>query len=358
MALRRPLAENAGTDWHSPCKLLGLRARVAQSCATRWGSSAEKGHMNGREHTGDQGWKRSIATWMVVVAAIACGEAEQLPAVETPAPGGASAGAAGSEDAAASGDTGGGTTVPSEQGACPSVRFVGVQVLQTPPSAGSAMPFPRAFEGEVVAQGVGLPAEAPALPYDATSNDEVGWLRVAETMREDAGAPDGGASADSAARVSWTVVGPRGIGEIPAPAGERARVAVENVFRGAYAPSHYSVVMTLGERLALFHQNTYIEPLGERDGLTLTLGAVACEYVQSDGCIRNVHHDLGVTVPGGASGTLSPGERATVGDYDVFHGYTNTIVRLRPVISATGQCSDQFDGPSQVTAILRPSPGR
>jgi len=122
------------------------------------------------------------------------------------------------------------------------------------------------------------------------------------------------------------------------------------------APAHYSVLMTLGGRLALFHQDTEVDMSGEHDGLVLTPGAIACEYVSAyDGCIRNVHHMLDVTVPGGASGHVAPGETLTVGDYDVHHGQTRTIVALRPVISATGQCSDQFDGPSQVTAILRPN---
>lgn len=224
---------------------------------------------------------------------------------------------------------------------CSSTPFTWVSVLKTQRG--------EDFEGVVAAQGIGLPSESTALPIGAASTEDVGWLRL-----EQAEAAGEGVAVDAGSVSTWTIVGPRGIGEIPAPLGERARVTEERVI-GTFNPSHHSVVVTIGERIVLFHQNTFIDPYGERDGFVLTLGAAVCEdSADSTGCTTRVSHELNVTVPGGASGILAPGEAQAVGDYRVLHGDSDTLIRLREVNSATGQCSDRFDGPNQLTAFLLP----
>lgn len=240
--------------------------------------------------------------------------------------------------------------VPPEAPECTSEPPSLVQV--TVLGMGVSSESTRVLDGHVMGQGVGLPESISELPRGAEGPEQVGWLQLEGATRADAGAGD---------VPRWTIVGPRAIGEIAAPAGTPTHVSVELPSGPFYLAQHFEIVVTLGERLALFQQVTERDDkLGSREGFSLERGAPVCQQafkLTRDGapCYYNYYHALEVTVPGGAAATLALGEARTVGDYQLLHGTTGSL--SEPATSfnqGAGECNDNEPSPSQFTAILLP----
>jgi hypothetical protein len=211
----------------------------------------------------------------------------------------------------------------------------------------------------VVARGFGMPAELPSMA-GAGNPDEVGWLRLAAPSADagahggDAGAPalrdagDAGESDESIGEPpTRVVVGPRALGELPVAIGEEVDLSV--LYRmQTYMPGRYEVVLEQADRVLLFHQT---DGTSSSAGFTLAVGDTLCGTRFND-CADIYRSDLHVTVPGGATATLMPGQSQTVGEYRVFHGTTNTVALL-----PTAGCADVYDGTvySELTAVLLPS---
>ncbi len=60
-----------------------------------------------------------------------------------------------------------------------------------------------------------------------------------------------------------------------------------------------------------------------------------------------------LTVPGGATATLAPGQAQTVGDYRVLHGTTTTVERFPPRNAGDTGCADLNAGSVELTAVLQ-----
>jgi hypothetical protein len=232
-----------------------------------------------------------------------------------------------------------------------------------------------AFDGHVVARGVGVPEGMTELPEGANGAEDVGWLLLEETSSLDAGVQvqdassiDAGSQRDAASADAgagavvgrrWTLVGPREIGEMPVPAGEPLHVAMNEPPTGVYHPMHYEIVATLGERVVMFQQRTQwgYNP-NSHQGFLLERGAVVCHRVNkqiSEGvpCHYDYYHGLDVTVPGGAVASLGLGERRKVGGYHLLHGETTSL--SPPAVDyrqAYGECNDILSAPDAFTAIL------
>jgi hypothetical protein len=306
-----------------------------------------------------------------MLGALACGgeTPEQAPAPRLPD----------------SGDSGQGRVVmPAEGPECTSgygSPFMQVALLGV--SGGNV-----AFDGHVVARGVGLAEGMTEWPWGANGAEDVGWLLLEETSSLDAGVQveiaasldagsqhqdassiDAGSQREAAASADagagavvgrrWTLVGPREIGEMPVPAGEPLHVAMNEPQAGVYNPRHYEIVATLGERVVMFQQRTQwgYNP-NSHDGFLLERGAIVCHRTNkqlSEGvpCHYDYYHVLDVTVPGGAVASLGLGERRTVGGYHLLHGTTTSLsppaVDYRQVY---GECNDILPAANEFTAIL------
>jgi hypothetical protein len=229
--------------------------------------------------------------------------------------------------------------------------FIGVLVLGSLPASDPATPGTHELEGTIVGRAHGLPEAMSQLPADVASADAIGWVRI-----EPIASPDAGTPGDAGTRAGWTIVGPREIGDMAAPLGERVQISVEDV-RASLHRGHFRVIARVGERVVLFNQESSVDAFGAHDGFQLTRGAKVCHEESPDGCIYSYRHELDVTVPGGASASLAPGESRTLGDYRVLHGDTSSILwRIESPNQGGGECNDIYERPSQVTAVFTPRP--
>jgi hypothetical protein len=238
--------------------------------------------------------------------------------------------------------------------------FVTMMVLGSLPDADRATPGVHELEGHIVERGHGLPAALSELPGSVASADALGWVRLEPVAAPDAGAPvaapDAGAPVDAGTSGGWTIVGPRDVGDMAVPLGATVQVTVEDV-RRTLAPGRFTVVARLGERVVLFHQESSRDAFGTFEGFRLTRGAIVCSGEERAGCIYTHQHELEVTVPGGASASLAPGESRVLGDYHVLHGETMSLLwRIEEPNQGGGECNDIFERPNQVTAVYVPSP--
>jgi hypothetical protein len=244
-----------------------------------------------------------------------------------------------------------------------SVPFVSVEVAPWYDLALNGTPMNL----RVVARGFGFPAELTGFS-GAGSPEEMGWLRLAPSSG-DAGLPGGDAGASASrdagdagdagesteselsdppgAPLTRVIVGPRAIGELPVAVGDEVALSIEDRV-ATYMPGRHEIILKQGDRVLLVHQ---ADGGGGSVGFTLAVGDTLCGTPFND-CADFYRHDLEVTVPGGATATLAPGQSQTLGAYRVFHGSTESVTQL-----PGGGCADVYDGwiSSQFTAVLLPS---
>jgi hypothetical protein len=250
------------------------------------------------------------------------------------------------------GGTGGAENAP----ACATdyVPFMRIEVIGVERAKG-----PRSVR--VVELGVGLPPGVPEHLRGAFTDDQLGWLRVAELGCDegDAGAVNAGETGarDAGAReecAQWVILGPRPLGELPVSIGDELLLTFE-----AFGLIDYfsRVVLQQDEDVLLFHQDTnYSDLFGTFSGITLERGDVLCvaPYTSSEPaqhCADIYEHELLVTLPGGASATLARGAEQTVGGFRVLHGSTTRVNRFLPITSNDTACSDLASESSQVTVV-------
>jgi hypothetical protein len=279
-----------------------------------------------------------LMPWLVVgwaCAALACGEE-----------GSGDTGVGGQRNPSddAQGGTGG-ERPPASAPACttPNAAFLWVEVRGGP----SLGPSQRV---RFIERGFGSPPGFTELPSGASSPDQLGWLQVADVQgAADAGLDDAGPSAGP----TRLIVGPRELGELPVSIDEVLVLSVElasNVFYG-----HHRIVLQGEDRVLLFHQVTSLERFGTFSGFTLEGGDALCAApfpTAERRCADVYRNQLKLTVPGGATATLAPGQAQTVGDYRVLHGTTTTIERLPPGNAGDTGCSDVNSGNVELTAVL------
>jgi len=244
-------------------------------------------------------------------------------------------------------DAGGQTTEPVAQCGDEAVPFMPVFVQAT---EGLTTEWSSRAPAHVrfVERGVGLPpggTHGQFLQY----GDQVGWLRLGEPVG-DAGAGDAGAGdAAAAVRAPAFIVGPRALVDLPVADGEELVLSVQ------YAPSAplylgaYQVVLEQGDRVVLFHEDGFLGSPAPEGGFRHTAGTAVCQRASS--CLDSYRSELQVTVPGGATASLAPGQTETIGGYQVSHGKTESVIRHQP-----NTCVDVlYDSTySEMTAVLMP----
>jgi hypothetical protein len=318
-----------------------------------------------REETSVRGrWRRrSVAGWGLgcVLFAIACGEAIE-PSSLVGAAGSLAGGVGGAPGGAGTGQ-GGRVWPPATAPAC--------TMESDAPFIGLVVSGPRSEEPQrlrVLERGIGLPA-GMALPLGATSANQLGWLRlreVAASLRVDAGANDAGprdaGSNDAPERI---LLGPGELAELPLAVGDELTLAEEHYSTGptALGEEHQRIVLQRDDRVLLYHQ--FGLGLGTYSGMTLSRGGAICATrypspVNSDDdyrCAYIYHHELELTVPGGATATLMSGQAQTIGDYRATHGST-TVQDFSPRLPGEQACADLYysDRATEITVVLRPSP--
>ena len=272
----------------------------------------------------------------VVLIALGCGSATEPTAL----PGTGGTGTGGTD----TGGTGtGGELPPASAPACTDalVPFVSVYLPGGPvrDRVGAAP-----HRARVLARGFGAPDEL------AEASAEGGWLRLVELGN---GAADGGTESGD----PWVLVGPRELGELPVDDGSEVDLTVEST--GNVILRHWRVVLEQDDQVLLFHQDSNVDPfmLGTFWGFTLAHGAALCATPipsQDSRCADAYRHALDISVPGGPSATLAPGEAQTVGSYRVLHGRSDSVEIVRPTTPADPCAADLVDGPTQVTALRLP----
>ncbi len=127
-------------------------------------------------------------------------------------------------------------------------------------------------------------------------------------------------------------------------------------FSGSVFYTHYRIVLREEDRILLFHEDTSLERFGTFSGFTLAGGDALCAMPFPNAeyrCADIYRNQLELTVPGGATATLAPGQAQTVGDYRVLHGATTTIERFPPRNAGETGCADVNAGDVELTAVLR-----
>jgi hypothetical protein len=270
-------------------------------------------------------------------------------------------------DAGSSGlDAGGGSRDSGTAPECGSnpVPFVPVLVQA---SAGFTTEWsgPTPARVRLVERGAGLPPGGTHLDFSAY-RDQVGWLRLGAPDGErmgavgDAGAIVGDAGAlagdagvavgdagDTGVDVPTFIVGPRALVDLPVAIGSELVLSMQHATPLPLYPGADRVVLEQGDRVLLFHEDGFITSPEVTAGFSRTTGATVCET--SWGCADSYGKALRVTVPGGATATLAPGQTDTIGAYQVSHGNTTSVIRRQP-----HSCTDLlFDlTNSQITAVL------
>lgn len=311
-----------------------------------------------RVEAGSAGLSQAARAWGFggLLIALACGgtnEPDGVIAGGGSSTGGTGAGGSmgGAGPSAAGTDAGPGGGAPAHAPACVVTAarpVISVNVLGTPSLNGTT-------RARVVARGLGAPPELAELPTGATSADQLGWVRLSESAAHgsDAGAASADAGAEGVVRV---VVGPREVGELPVAIG--AEVDLTNEFDGNINLREYywRVVLRDDENVLLFDQNTNMDEhlLGAFSGFTLERGDAVCATPEPNAesrCADIYQHELEVTVPGGMTATVTPGEEQLIGSYRVIHGSTATFEYLLPRNPGVGGCNDLHVGPTRFTAV-------
>lgn len=214
----------------------------------------------------------------------------------------------------------------------------------------------------VIASGFGLPPGVTELPNGATSAEQLGWMQVAllgdaaitrDAGTDDAGPYDAGRYDDLPRRV---ILGPREVAELPVVIGEALYLTREFEYISALLKGHSRVVLEQQDRVLLFHQHSELHMFGTFSGFTLALGDAVCArpYPTAENPCSDIYrHQLEVTVPGGVTAALMPGQAQTLGQYRVLHGTTSTVTRFSRTSPRDTGCADVDDGPTEITALLR-----
>jgi hypothetical protein len=233
-----------------------------------------------------------------------------------------------------------------------SVPFVPVFVQGTE-ALGLAWHAASPVRVRVVERGVGLPPEGTNIAFASLAN-ESGWLRLGAPLAEsigDAGVANGdaGDAGHTSAEVPPIIVGPRAIGELPLAIGDEVVLSVVDNANLPLYPGVHQVVLEREGGVLLFHQTGVLSSPDSGAGFSLARAATVCE--EAAACQDVYHSALQVTVPGGATATLAPGQTDTVGDYQVSHGSTVSNVRHEP-----NTCNDVLYDQTynEITAVLLP----
>jgi hypothetical protein len=176
---------------------------------------------------------------------------------------------------------------------------------------------------------------------DAPEEDR-GWLRLGvlgEAKDENGAAPSG-----SVTSTVYYLAGPRELAELPLSIGAELDLLLINR-PATYMPGEYRVVLRQGEHVLLFHGSS------REEGFTLAQGEELCGMASVPNCANTYRYNLEVTVPGGATATLAPGQGQVAGDYFI-QGFMSSIDKY-----ADESCAaDLYDGWVSIdfTAVLLP----
>lgn len=296
--------------------------------------------------------------WGLACIALSCGEARSLSRVadDTGSFAGASedvgSTAAGGPsnsrlDGVGQGENGVGSP-PASVAACPTdAPFIWVAVHGQPNVDG-----PQRVR--FIDRGLGLPPEVTDLPLNASSPTRVGWLRVAVVQdAADAGAdtePSDELTGDEPIR---TIVGPREMIEVAVSIGEQLEL-IDEWERNSSYNMRRRVMLRRGELILFLH--LYDQLGGSSTGFTFEHGRALCATPVVDPenpCADIYQNELEVTVPGGASARLSPGQAQTVGDYRVYHGTSTTTQRVFSRDPANSSCADLPRWTIEIMAVLQ-----
>jgi hypothetical protein len=169
-----------------------------------------------------------------------------------------------------------------------------------------------------------------------------GWLELgvlAEVKVANGARPSGNVTS-----TVYYLAGPRALAELPLAIGaELDLLLIERP--ASYMPGEYRVVLRQGEHVLLFHGSSLEE------GFTLAQGDELCGMPSFPNCANTYRYNLEVTVPGGTTATLAPGQSQVAGDYFV-QGSMSSIDKY-----AYESCpSDLYDGWVNIdfTAVLLP----
>jgi hypothetical protein len=223
----------------------------------------------------------------------------------------------------------------------------------------------RALERvRVVEQGVG--SAGMPLPIGASSADEVGWLRVrvvgagrgADAGSADAGRIDPGGVDEGASGPERMIMGPRELGELPVIIGDQLVLTHEDYRTSSIGGQHRRTVLEREGRLLLFDQaQNDAQSFGTFSGATLAAGDAVCARPYPNAgagfCAYIYSHELVVSVPGGATATLMPGQEEDIGGYRALHRDTTSNDPVRRT-GPDDACADLGGGSSRLILVLRP----
>jgi hypothetical protein len=211
-------------------------------------------------------------------------------------------------------------------------------------------------------RGVGEPPGADST-LDPSVAAQLTWLRLGQVSAPalaDAAGDAGPSDAGPSEGVEW-IWSARELAELPVAIGDELTLAFEYVNTGGgsvWGVQHWRLVLQREDRVLLYQQQGL--DFGTYSGVTLARGAASCakSYPDTDyRCAYIYHHELELTVPGGATATLLTGQTQTVGDYLAIHGST-TVEDYSPRLPGDQSCADlyYFATATVLTLVRRPEP--